>query len=148
MKKTTSQNLWPWINSKSFINQMRAKRGFLKTARSSVLFWGRQRNFENVALVARQRKHFRGVLAIFLVDQLPPKRGVLVHKNLLASCQRCCHSVAPRALTCPFKQSNVSAWSRSSQNYRLQVRHSPYCTLFFINCFMIEMVLCNLHLNR
>jgi len=37
--------------------------------------------------------------------------GVLVHKNSLASCQRCRHSVEPRALTCPFKQSNLSAWS-------------------------------------
>jgi len=30
------------------------------------------RNFENVTLVARRRKHFWGVLAIFLVAQLPP----------------------------------------------------------------------------
>jgi len=28
------------------------------------------------------------------------------------------------------------------------VRHSPCCTLFLINCFVIEMVLCNLHLKR
>jgi len=69
------------------------------------------RNFENVILVARRRKHFRVFLAIFLVAQLPPKRGVLVHKNSLASCQRCRNSVEPRALTCPFKQSNLSAWS-------------------------------------
>jgi len=34
-----------------------------------------------------------------------------LHKNLLASYNRCSHSVAPRALTCPFKQSNLSAWS-------------------------------------
>jgi len=47
----------------------------------------------------------------FLVAQVPPKRGVLVHKNSLASYQRCCHSVEPRALTCPFKQSNLSACS-------------------------------------
>jgi len=34
-----------------------------------------------------------------------------VHKNSLASCQRYRHSVDSRALTCPFKQSNLSAWS-------------------------------------
>jgi len=31
---------------------------------------------------------------------------------------------------------------------RLWVRHSPCCTLFLINCFGIEMVLCNLYLKR
>ena len=43
--------------------------------------------------------------------QLSPKRGVLVHKHSLASCQRCRHSVEPRALTCPFKHSDLIAWS-------------------------------------
>jgi hypothetical protein len=52
-----------------------------------------------VTLVARRREHFRDFLAIFLVAQLPPKRGALVHKNSLASCQLCRHSVEPRALT-------------------------------------------------
>ena len=42
-----------------------------------------------MTFVARQRKHFRGFLAIFLSVLLPPKRGVVVHKNSLASCQRC-----------------------------------------------------------
>ena len=31
---------------------------------------------------------------------------------------------------------------------RLWVRHSPCCTLFLINCFGIEMVVCNLYLKR
>ena len=31
----------------------------------------------------------------------PFKSGVLVHKNSLASCQRCCHSVETRTVTCP-----------------------------------------------
>jgi len=101
-----------WINA--LINQL------IKTARSAVSknyaergFFLRcqPRNFGNVTLVARQRVHFRGFLAIFLVVQLPPKRGVLANKNSLASYQRCSHSVEPRALTCPFKQSNLSAWS-------------------------------------
>ena len=64
-----------------------------------------------MTLAACRREHFRGFLAIFLVAQLPPKRVVSVKKNLLASYQRCRHSVEPRALTCPFKQSNLSAWS-------------------------------------
>ena len=42
---------------------------------------------------------------------LNSRRGVLVHKNSLASYQRCSHSVEPRALTCPFKQSNLRVWS-------------------------------------
>ena len=64
-----------------------------------------------MTLGARQRKHFRVLLAIFLVAQLSPKRGVLVHKNSLASCQWCGHSVEPRALTCPFKHGDLIAWS-------------------------------------
>jgi len=65
------------------------------------------RNFQNKTLVARRREHFQVFLAIFLVAQLSPKRGVLVQKNSLASCQRCRHSVEPRALTCPFKHSDL-----------------------------------------
>jgi len=90
----------------------------IKTARSAVsknrsfFFLQRQpRNFENTTLVARRRKHFREVLAIFLVAQLLLKRGVLVHKNSLASCQRCRHSVEPRALTFSFEHSDLIAWS-------------------------------------
>jgi len=41
----------------------------------------------------------------------PSERGVLVHNDSLASCQWCRHSVESRALTCPFKESNLSAWS-------------------------------------
>ena len=72
------------------------------------------RNFENVTLEARRREHFPFSLVIFLVAQIPTKRGVLVHKNSLASYQWCRHSVEPCALTCPFKQSNLSAWSCSN----------------------------------
>ena len=64
-----------------------------------------------LTLVARRRVHFWVFLAVFLVSQLPLKRGILVHKNLLDSYQRCSHSVEPRTLTCPFTQSNLSAWS-------------------------------------
>jgi len=64
-----------------------------------------------MTLVERRREYFQGFLAIFLVAQLYLKRGVLVHKNSLDSCQRCRHSVEPRALTCPFKHSDLIAWS-------------------------------------
>jgi len=40
----------------------------------------------------------------------------LLHKNSLASCQRYRHSVESCTLTCPFKQSNLSAWSLLSWN--------------------------------
>jgi len=64
-----------------------------------------------MTLVARRREHFRVFLPTLLVAQLSSKRGVLVHKNSLASCQRCRRSVEPRALTCPFKHSDLIAWS-------------------------------------
>jgi len=102
----------------------------LKTARSTVLFLRHQpRNFENMTLVARRRVHFRVFLAIFFVAQLSPKRGVLVHKNLLASCQRCRHSVEPRTLTCPFKQSDLIAWS-------LLIGHPTHKYLWGRPCFV------------
>jgi len=122
--------------------------GFKKQRRARLLVLRRQpRNFENMTLVAHRRVHFRGFLAIFLVVQLPPKRGILLHKNSLASYQRWSHSIEPRALPCPFKQSNLSAWSYI-QICRLWVRHSPCCTLFLMNCFGIEMVLFDLYLKR
>ena len=41
---------------------------FQKTAPSAVFFLRREpRNFENVTLVTRRRKHFPGFLAIFLI---------------------------------------------------------------------------------
>ena len=83
------------------MNELKPREGGFKKPRGA-------RFFETVA---RRRVRFQVFLAIFLVAQLPPKRGVLVHKNSLASCQQCRHSVEPRALTCPFKQINLSAWS-------------------------------------
>jgi len=85
--------------ARSAVSKNRVERGFCP------------RKFENMTLVARRREHFRVFLAMFLVAQLSPKRGVLVHKISLASCQRCRHSVEPRALTCPFKHSDLIAWS-------------------------------------
>jgi len=88
------------------------------------------RNFENVTVVARRKEHFWGFLAIFLVAQLPPKRGVLVQKNSLACYQRCRHSVEPRALTCPFKQSNLSAWSYLNPQAKLIKQNAPQARMF------------------
>jgi len=87
------------------------KRGFKNRAEHGFIFAASAAKFLNMTLVARRREHFQVFLAVFLVAQLSPKRGVLVHKNLLASCQRCRHSVEPRTLTCPFKQSDLIAWS-------------------------------------
>ena len=88
---------------------------FKKRRGAQFLFWRRQpRIFDNVTSVARRREYFRGFLATFLVAQLPPKRGVLVHMNSLASYQRYRHSVEPHALTCPFKQSSLNAWLRQN----------------------------------
>ena len=70
MKKTTSQNIWPRINS------------LIKTARSAVsknrvsavsFLRRHSRNFENATLVARWREHLQVFGAIFLVAQIPPK---------------------------------------------------------------------------
>jgi len=85
---------------------------------------------------------FGGFLAKFLFAQLPPKRGVLVHKNSLASYQRC---ITASSHTLWRVLSNKVIWVFGHiQIFRLQVRHSPCCTLFLINCFEIEMVLCRL----
>jgi len=101
VKKTTSQNVGPkLIRINKLIQTVRSAvsknppRFFF--AASAAKFWKRD-------TVARRREHFRGFLTIFLVTQLPSKRVVLVHKISLASCQRCRHSVEPRALKCPFK---------------------------------------------
>jgi len=63
------------------VSKNRAERGLFVCS-------GSREILENVTLVARPRVHFRFFLAIFLVAQLPPKRGVLVHKNSPASYQR------------------------------------------------------------
>jgi len=72
---------------------------FQKTARSAVFFAASAAILlcENVTLVAHRIRHFRFFLAIIVVSQFPPTRGVLVHQNSLASCQPCRHSVEPRA---------------------------------------------------
>ena len=78
-----------------------------------------------MTLVARRRKHFR----CFLVAQLPPNRCILVQQHSVASYQRCRHSVEPRTLTCPFKPSDLSAWSLLS-------RHPTHKCLLGRLCFV------------
>ena len=82
-----------------------------------------------MTLAARQRELFRVFLVIFLVALLFPKRGVLVQKNSLASCQWYSHSVKPRALTCPFKHSDLIAWS-------LLIGHPTHKYLWGRLCFV------------
>jgi len=110
--------------------------------RARFLFLHRQpRNFEQVTLVARQTKHFRGFWVVFLVAQLPPKTGVwwwwlafllstvvllpwfrvhivqingnlsLLHKNSFAPYSLQQKSVDQGALMCLFQLSNLSALS-------------------------------------
>ena len=67
VKQTTSesQNLSLQINE------------LMRTVHSAVFGLRRQsRNFENVTLVARHRKHFWGVLEIFIVAELPQNKNV------------------------------------------------------------------------
>ena len=102
MKKRTSQNFWPQINS--VIDY------FIKTAWSLVsktgfnFFW--VSNFWKRDISSASEKTFPG----FFVPAELSQRGFLVHKKSIAPCQLVSwHSVEPRALTCPFRQSN--AWS-------------------------------------
>ena len=62
--------------------------------------------FENVTLL-RVRGCISGGFGPFFGCSTPSKRGDSVHKNSVNSGQRRCHSVEPRALTCP----DLSAWS-------------------------------------
>ena len=142
VKKISSQNVWPRINSNEWMNEwinelfnqlkpLEARFHSLKLREAqfhAVFFLRRQpRNFSNITLVAHRKEHFQVFLAIFLVAQISPKRGVLVHKNSLASCQRCLHSVEPRALTCPFKHSDLIAWSLLSWHPTLKYLWGRLC---------------------
>jgi hypothetical protein len=81
VKKTTSKNLWPQINSqiktiRSAISKNRARgKNVKKIALPVVNSQIKTRRSANGTLVARQREHFQEFLAIFLVAQLPPKKS-------------------------------------------------------------------------
>ena len=88
------------------------------------------RNFENVTLFASATElSISGFWGRFFGCWTASKRGALVHKNSLASCQGCRHSIELRALTCPFKQSNRSAWS-------LLIWHPTHIYLWGRLCFI------------
>jgi len=116
-----------------------SKRGFFFAA-SAAKFWKRY-------ISSASESAFPGFFGDTFGCTTPFKKRCFSTQNSLASYQRCSHSVEPRALTCPFKQSKLSTWSYI-QICRLWVRHSPCCTLYLINCFGIEMVLCDLYLKR
>jgi len=88
--------------------------GTAQSTASYALFLLRRqpRNCEDVTLVARLREHssFQGFWSIFFVAYLSQK-GVSIHKNHSRLLKGCRHSVKSRAVTCPLKQSNMSAWS-------------------------------------
>ena len=69
----------------------------------------------------------------------PSKSSVLLHKNSLVSCQWRRHSVEPRALTCPFKQSNMSAWSLLSWHPTYKYLRGRLCVVHF---FLVFGLLC------
>ena len=98
-----------------------------------------RRHFGNTTLVARRREHFRAFLAIFLVAQLSPRRGVLVNKNSLASCQRCGHSVglwSAESVRLQVGWAQVSThicwcWSTGSHKRKVTLLEAPTETLLF-----------------
>jgi len=68
VKQTTSQNLWPRINSE-LIDQLKPRA--TRFRKKNRVF----RIFENLTIVARRREHFRGFLADFFVAEPHQKRG-------------------------------------------------------------------------
>ena len=86
------------------------KRGIKNSRGVRFFFNGVSREILKTWHSASEKAFLRG-LDDFFGCWIPSWRGILVHKNSLASCQRYCHSVESRTLTCPFKQSNLSAWS-------------------------------------
>ena len=83
-KQVTSQNAcirinWSIKTARSPVSKNRAQPGFCFLRRQP-------RKFEKVTLVARRRKHFRGIWRNFLLLNSLKKGGVLIHQNALASC--------------------------------------------------------------
>jgi len=120
----TSHNILSRINSlidkpaRSAVSTNRTKRG--------VLF---------AAPVCASQKVFLGFFGDFFVAKLPLKRDVLVHNNHLLFVHWCRHSVKPCALTCPFKPSNLSAWSLLSW-HPTRIHLSGRLSDFFESCLL------------
>jgi len=121
----------------------------IKTVRSAVSKNRVERSFfsdfENTKLVARRRTHFQVFPAIFLVAQLCPKRGVLVHKISLASCS------GPLLRQRFLRRCEETACNRKKIEISLvfvAIMFMCWHTLFQIIFFVIDMVLCDLYLKR
>jgi len=100
------QNVWPRINE--WMNSL------IKIARSAVSTNRAQRGFTDYGARCknlRSASGFSGFVGDFFGCSIFSKRGILVCKNSLASYQQYRHSVESHALSCSFKQSNLSAWS-------------------------------------
>jgi len=107
------------------------KARFPKTVRSAK-FW------EHDTSSASEKK-FPGaqVLVMFFCCWTPSKKEVFKHTRIHSLLDnRCCLSVASRAVTCPLKQSNLSAWSLlswHSTHTHLWVRLSVFAKLFVLH---------------
>ena len=123
-----------WI--KQVLDEFVPSNEFKKPARfaaSAVKFWKRDSS-------SALEKEFPRGLGHFCGCSTSSKRCVLVHKNSLASCQRCRHSVEPHALTCPFKQSNLSSWSLLSWHPTHEYLCGRIC-FFQIRCLLSTVTL-------
>jgi len=89
---------------------------------------------------------FPGSFGYFFGFRSPSKnRGILVHKNSLAFYQRYGHSVESRALSCAFKQSNLSAWSLVSWH---PTHTYPWAYIPLRETLFIQVVCCSLSRSR
>ena len=94
VKKTTSQILWPRIDS--VINEQIKIRFWFFTKTDFDFYCGASREIlKTLTSVAPLREQFRVLVEVFGC-WTPSKRGISVHKNSLASCQRCRQIVEPR----------------------------------------------------
>jgi len=83
-----------------------------------------------VTLVARRREQFQFFFDDIFGCSTPSKKRCFSIQDFTRFCQRCRHSVEPRALKCPFKQNNLSAWSRQS----LQALGEAFPLLYVVSC--------------
>ena len=144
VNEITSQNLWPRIISNPFIIQNRAKRSCKNLRGALFSFVASAAKFWKRDISSASERVFPGFVGHFFGCSIPSKRGVSVHKNSLAFCQRCRQSVEPRALMCPFKQRNLSAWSRCFQYTILELK---WCCAICISKDLIWPSVCYLTLS-
>jgi len=144
VKLNTSQHVWPRINSNWWINENRAKRGFKKPAR--IFFATSPANFWERDISSASKSAFPGFLRYFGLLKFFQKEVfwyTRIHSLLINGVVTALSHALWRVL------SNKVIWVlRHVQICRLWVRHPPCCTLFLINCFGIEMALCDLYLKR